>query len=673
MNPLRFRSLRGERDTQYGILPFATLAAVALLCVSAPAPAAEDEKSDGNLTTTEQCQKDFYSGENSIFKKDDRNTLRPEFDPNVNCERNKGGETLSHNATVLDKNMRLGRGIVDKPMAFPEMQKTGACRLAYEAVERLFRKFADEQREYCDNLNAKWKEANHCGGLEKACKKEYETLRDLNKDYAAALTEQKKRAGAYLESIAKAAATAKDKYQYDLDKITQAMDEAKLPVKSTDKTAPKTTMVDKLAALKVKPSNGNITTQTGEPAKALEEYYKLLKGEEALPVATHPKESHAPKSLIQEEELAAVMLKTFHEKMNARLTSYRDSLRQAYESFSRQLAQIDKNGSTNGSQLSQTLKGITPAAAGAGSLAEKMVKGNGSSSGGSTPSVSGGSSRAPVAEAAAVAGLGALAAKSFGSASSPAPAAKELPAAEFPATKSGGEKAEVSNFGDRPGGGKAAADRAVAADAGATPDKAEAAHAGAEPGVYSGGGFSDGSSRSISSGKKRGATMETPAVAATVEAGGAGTADGFGGSFAAHLEPKPSTKSAGASPGAEVANLLGQMKNLFNFDEGSPTGGPAGAGPNMGGTPPALGNSDPNTPVADGGEAPSPEGEEAATVAEQDDHGGSTEATIHRGGLERPGNPFGRTDMSLFARVRQRHHRCMERGLVLYGLKERVE
>lgn len=176
---------------------------------------------------------------------------------------------------------------------------------------------------------------------------------------------------------------------------------------------------------------------------------------------------------------------------------------------------------------------------------------------------------------------------------------------------------------------------------------------GANPAV-----FSSGASFKQNGFKPR-ATKASGATAGDL--GGGGKSDDSLKPFGGELLAGPAPKKVDAS--GDVSSLLGQMKDLFNFDDtGGMPGGSEGmpdlgqAGPFTGeeGAVPGEGSADEFTGV-EGGEE-----ESGRQFASQEDEiiGSTTQVRAYLGGIETP----------LFKRVKSRHKRCMEKGLVILGL-----
>lgn len=132
------------------------------------------------------------------------------------------------------------------------------------------------------------------------------------------------------------------------------------------------------------------------------------------------------------------------------------------------------------------------------------------------------------------------------------------------------------------------------------------------------------------------------------------TPDEVPASFGGELKPGPRPKKDDGM--GEVSSLLGQMKNLFNFDEG------LGMDPMAGGMP-----LDPNAAFRD----PATSSGGGSTGGEEyygDSSEPSEESVGEEGEIEQASGAIGGVTISLFSRVHNRHRICMEKGLVLNGI-----
>lgn len=116
------------------------------------------------------------------------------------------------------------------------------------------------------------------------------------------------------------------------------------------------------------------------------------------------------------------------------------------------------------------------------------------------------------------------------------------------------------------------------------------------------------------------------------------------------------SRAPSSSPAGDVTNLLGQMKSLFNFDEGGAAPGAPGSEGTFAGGAPLAGAvpGQPGEPSAVDLTSGETAGEEAPALAE-----GAHEDTGVQGATLATQND------SLFSRVHKRHRRCQERGLLV--------
>ncbi|MGZ3669822.1 MAG: hypothetical protein ACXWR4_07960 [Bdellovibrionota bacterium] len=643
----------------------AALAAAVLLCGFAHA-ADDSSNSMQQLLKDQQACKRMAATDPAMIYSDEHKKLKTDYDPDLNCSSNAGDETVSYNSAAVDQVTDLAK--LRLPFAREAhgpyfLRSLGACKLAYLGVRDVFESLSQARDDYCDSSSTALQTAKDCGAAaDKKCEAEWTAWREIQKSYVKTLYEKGPAAIQYLTALRIAAGDAKDSYQKDLDKLD--------PVFSHPaKNAPTDSLPDAPA---VKAANGNKATQQ---SNSLSDYYALLNGVGGASALTKVvANARVPSGitrqagpLISEEDVAAANVKKFGE---AFMKILHDSRVKATSIDQWVGSQLDKNGA-NGkpdsaikkvSKYAPTISETAPLAQGL--LKDKSGNGNGES--GASPAAAE-SGHEPIAEAAAVAGLGALAAKGFSSSKEGTSSSPEAPATAAPPA---GGKGEVANFADHTEAAAHAADHPAGTPssplAGAAKPEASAKVEAEGGGGFSGGG-TEGSSRMLAGKKIPGTASALPATG-SVEMGGAGTGD-LGASFTQNLEPKPRPSSAAAAnPGSEVANLLGQMKNLFNFDESPAPGGAPGAplpGGSLGGAEAA------NGPTAGGELQPAlppdaaPDAGETA-VAENPANPAVQADQLH-------GSPFGRSDTTLFDRVHLRHHRCMERGMVMYGLKERVE
>lgn len=662
MNPLRFRSLRRERKTNTPIRYCAVLTAMVALGVLAGPQARAIEDIQQVLVDQQAC-KHLTTDDASVIYSDELGTvLKTTYDPKANCDKNSGDENDSFNAAAVDRTAdlkRLRNDFASERHGREFLRSQGACRLAYQGIQDVYDTFYHLRETYCNETNSRLQTAKDCGApSDKNCEPDWKAVLATQKQYVKDINAQNIDAIKYLNALRHAASTARDAYQADLGKL-----ERYFTKRTKSATAP--TLTDSLPDdPSVKAANGNRDTQQ---SNSLQDYYALLHGIDLAPASGVRQTSsitHSSGKLIAEEDVAMNALKNYGDAFQKQLVGYREKA-EGLADWSSSL--ISKNG-LNGPAGDSPVKKLTnyaPDITTSAGAAQKLL-GNDTTG----AAISGAASHAPIAAMAAAAGLGALAVKSFGSADKSAAGSSS----EAPALPNGTGKNEMpatTNLTDPTADQRSAATGKPGPVLGGTTvpvAKADPANAGPVSGNVSN-SFSSGEGSSRMLAGRRSAATGAPASTTAETGGGIPVAD-LGSSFTQNLEPKPSPKAPAQSPGSEVANLLGQMKNLFNFDEPPPGGGgaPGGGAPMPGGGAPDVGAG--GSPALGGGDMPGG-GPDAPAQAMAD--AGESPA----GGASAPdqahGSPFGRIDTSLFQRVRARHHRCMERGLVLYGLKERVE
>lgn len=225
-----------------------------------------------------------------------------------------------------------------------------------------------------------------------------------------------------------------------------------------------------------------------------------------------------------------------------------------------------------------------------------------------------------------------------------AAAGSSLPSGQAPAAQVAQETAGLDST-NLLGEGGAVATKPLdvannAAAAGAKTESFETAAAGAN-GIFS------SSSASIKNGGKI-RPDKKPNLAGPVAAPDEAAPGAFGGD----LRPSPRPKKDDGM--GEVSSLLGQMKNLFNFDEG--------AGMEGGGIPapapfPGASSRDPASDTY------SSSGEEYGGSEEYAESDAPAEEEVVQGS-----GVMGANGSTLFKRVHERHRVCMEKGWVLSGL-----
>ncbi len=624
MIPLRFRSLLSRRARQFEFQSWAppTLALVLLLILSGQRSLAASDSIEAQKQHLAACNK--Y--ELSIYKADGSSSIKDEFNADMRCELNAGGELKSHNAEAI-----VQAGIAKKRPKFFDgrfdetaLKNNGICRITYQEIKDAYDRYMNLTSDFCEKSISTQTNAEKCGLITKECHSEWEAFGKVQSDYADKLTATVIQFDAHVDPLSIGLKSAQKNYEKDLRIVEKAVTD--LPESSAAADEPLTIP----ESPDVNPSNGSKITST------YREYLDALR-RPALEFVKKP-------TLIEEETIARNNLKDFQRKFDSLLARQRQAVTKSAEGISNDLKQADKNGSAPGtgdrinqlSTISGATQGLTQSPAAAASPLAAIT----------APASSAAGLAAAAGASAMASNLGSL--KS--GAATEAPAASMAPPAEAPSL-------QVASFNDHASGtglehGSMANNTKIEPPQGNAP----------EAGVYSPPTSNSESASRMPSGKKA-LRAEAP-VAPGANGGDTKTEESLN-SFHQTLDPHPVSKRPAESPGSEVANLLGQMKNLFNFDEVSPTGGAPGMSASGRAAPTAT---DGNAPVAGAPEqdAAAPEearGEANETVAE------NPKNQEH----EVQANPYGKLDTTLFKRIRARHQRCMERGLVLYGLKERVE
>lgn len=644
MKALRFRSF-AERISQIGFLFFA--------CALAGGNAFGSESLDELKQFAKDCKESARKDNDlAVFVSRSDNTLKEDFDPAKQCVANRDGDTpaplVSHNhAMVKPEDWRGRPAFLLKAPDEKDVRKLGACNLVYLTIRDLGKRYRSMSEEQCTEIQRKWKAVADCGNTKK-CEEPYNELILTVGEQKKALKELQNAAEKYLTKAGKGSHDAKREYEKDLEKLKIELD--KLAKAKRDGDKPATETLGKMERVpdrsELKPSNGN------SRLKSLGEYLAYLSpteiNAEISGVIVPPEQMGA--GLIREHVTAEEDAAKYREKMLKRLADATDRL----EKWEPKLDTMLKNAQGMKSASENPLTKLPDGASALGALgAGKGMTGNPTP----TPNLTGGASMAPSLAAVAAAGAAGAALSKFGGSSASSGEASP-----------DGFQAPVTNQGVHGPGSSPLTGSAPVADSGSGLNGLTAipeAKAGQEKapeaagGNYPAFGASDGSSR-MASGSRKPAGKGPAAAAPKLDAASEESLSAFG---AGGMTPRSASKSGNSpSPGAEVANLLGQMKNLFNFDEGGGMGaGPMGAGPMPGGPGAAPGAPGGAVASADHGEGDSEyeEGEEEGAYGEE---GGAVQAA-----------QFGRVDTTLFARVRVRHTRAMERGLVLYQLGERVE
>ena len=665
MKPLRFRSLCCVRNSVQSYLVLRSGLSTLFFVLSLSLPSVHSRADSPNPSDPEQCRKRFSDGRNTIYTSSENHTLKLDFDPDQNCKKNAGNEVLSHNASAIESAPELKgskKEFSSTEKNVDALKTIGACRLAYEGIREIF-DFQLKQREsYCEKMYEAFQEAKSCGAgvPEKKCQKEWEAYAKSHRRFAEEINLYRRKTRTYLQSLEKATSRAKDKYEEDLRRIEQTFSRRSVQINRADLEAAAPDSVPD-----VLPANGNLATQG---SNSLKDYFELLRGNDFHSPATRyaPMDKAANRGdLIVEQWKALQKLKAFREALLNSLDDQQDIATNAARWVTTQLNAVDRNGNAGG------ILGSVPEITNSTQLATQLLNGRQNSPGAAAPPVISGASHAPLAEIAAVGAIGAMAARSLSAASQAGSAGTSPDPAAATTNNTHPANPETTKFFPQDSGKtereKDHSENPIAKLEG----KADAHKSDAEsPSPGQPLGAMDGSSRTPSGKRNRSNPFNNTPSSGENSGTGVVGGDGFGSSFSTNLDPKPAPKNNASNPTTEVANLLGQMKNLFNFDEQGP--GAAFAGPS--GSPgPGATSADPASPNSPGPPSDSNPMAESEPLPE-----GSSELAQNSAEVPMKENPqtqslFGKIEVNLFQRVRSRHHRCMERGLVLYELKERVE
>lgn len=560
--------------------------------------------------------------------------LKSDYDGDKQCTYNRSGEPTSHNGRqTISKNWPADLEHVDEK----HLANLGACKRAYFTIGATFKYLKELRKDYCNELQEKLAKAQNCdhGSITLACKKDWLALKETSDQFNGKVSFSKQQIKAFIADEIKGVQNVKKLYVNDLDSIIKQRQSSRSIVRKADPAATENEECgSSIGASKVLAINGGVGS--------CDEYLKLLiKGDTSVASALRLKPGSGKKAYRNAGELIREQ-----EKADENLTAALGLI----ELFGSDLSSAQFSANTIKEQLEEAERRNSPhkivktddisGAANVANNANGLFKNNGSSI---SPAAA-----APLALAAA--GASAIASRGFGSSSG---AGSSPPAQAVPPTPPsiGDLGGKTSDTGGGGGVGNTDPGRPT------SPDDTAKIEDPAAPMDFT----TVGSSRDLAT--KKSDSGVKPASSGPASGGGSGSDDAFG-SFVPKLDPKPVPKSTPSNPGNEVANLLGQMKNLFNFDEPMP-GSNEFAGP-----PPLPSNSipalpDPNAEMP-GMEDPGAGGEVAEGETSTTEEGGASSEEVQA-------NPLGKIDVTLFKRVRDYHTKSMERGLVLYNLKERVE
>lgn len=629
MIPLQFRSLPKERTRNFAFAILA-LRVMAMLCASLEANAAKGfEKSYSELA--QDCVTARTSRGIGDFK--------TSGDGSTECVYNKGLEFSTagievdaYNATVLNgqentiSTYRENFGFKEEAPVGP----MGACRLAYLSIDDVRKAYQVKSSEICNKVATSLSEAMECTSknASEKCPDKWAEAKNTIESSSRELTDFQNNANKYFNFTYGKAKWVFDKYNTDKAKFCTTALKPKAAANNCFNTSFLGTP---------------ITASSGYSNSCIEYKSRLIN----MPIATisgtfldpnAPIAGQCAKgSLIAEQEEA-------YKKVDLLKGKLADQIKDLNSTFAgyRNIAENELKHSENLDSVGPGMKEVTQTASTAAPAITGMLHPE------SALSTGGGTSPTPpsLATLAAAGAVGAAAANSFKGAASRNPGSFEPPARNSQAAPN-----TTSLASPLAKESETALKKASEEDANGV--KADTSKF--EEGVsFNANNVGDGASRALAS---KGKSAGGPATSAS--GGKVGGEDSMG-DFRPNLAPRPNPKAS--NPSGEVANLLGQMKNLFNFDDAGGMGGAMGGGmPNTSFVPEASASNEGEgeTPaeeaVAEGEEESAPEvGEEAEAPTEQ-------------------ASPFGKKDVTLFARVRTRHAHCLEKGLVYYGDRRRLE
>jgi hypothetical protein len=281
VNPLRFRSLRGEGNFK-SRLPSCALVGVAMLFAVGDARAA---KAPTNLLPDPSACKLLNNDPRSIYERNGT-TLKREYDPDVQCALNAGNESDSHNAQAITPDVASYRSaFVSTSM---DLKNLGACKATYGGIREVFDAVADLQTSFCDNFETSFSALKSCDGK---CSAEYTAYKNVFTKHAQNLQNKQRQLNFYLESLSKAAVRAEEKYKQD-----------KQDLEATNQARSNAPLGDSIAdAPNVKASSGNQISQTAPAGTSLDRYLEELRGLKPI-TALNTAIQHP--SLIAEEDSA---------------------------------------------------------------------------------------------------------------------------------------------------------------------------------------------------------------------------------------------------------------------------------------------------------------------------------------------------------------------------------
>jgi hypothetical protein len=513
-------------------------------------------------------------------------------------------------------------------------RKLGSCEATLEAVKLSYLTLRNERIRTCGSV---YQELNRQAACvrhpdRQDCLPHLQQMIDRYKDGNDTLMAAAANAAEFVNRFPKLNEQALTRYRADLAKLREHFSAERQPASM----GPASLLRAHSELPPVDPANGG--------APNVEEYFRLLQGDAAAAPgqqglsSTFRARSGEPRPSSNEGPLPV-------EQENARAlaSSFAEKLRKFRSEDSRAFG--ERLGKFNAALKNRKDK-TTP---GAGN---EWVQGAGAVGGLAGPLINRGGAGAPPPAAAAVAtglsgspipalGAAALAGAAVGSAASRSQAGGPMtpPAPGTPA-----QNPNTTNLFEAAG----APDLPAQFNAESPATGAEGS--GAEEGI--GGNFVPPSAPPMASGgasfQGEGSTRSSKQDV-SVAPSEAGAGDDMLTAFSGDLKPAPGPKKADAM--GDVTSLLGQMKNLFNFEDDLGMG--AAGGPLFSSqAPPPPGGRDPAGSWGPGGT-----GENYS-----EDYPYEDESLVQASGA------IGERNISLFRRIHDRHRSCQERGLVLNGI-----
>lgn len=649
----RFSSLRKNRRnfSLLGMVPqVGILFAFALLSPYALA----DSEAVGRLT--ENCSSVFKSDQ---FKKikvgKDEIRIDQLDDQNIAkyCAQNGFNEALlkfgsKHNELSSAEKDKLKKFSL-RPGEEISLNKVGACEIAYESVRAINRELTAFGENICNKKAGIEDRVSSCldvGDSQESCisklKLSIEELETLGRNLSARDGPQKKLA-TFFGSVRESLDRVLSDYRTDGEVLNQ------LSVSDRQKTS---IYSHPLFLRSINSADFN--------ARNLDEYFAFIgKNGIASSVKSHTRRGNLPRysfkkvdqaHLANEIIVAADFLDQYRERVNNLFEkTWSPKSQESLANYKERLSQIQASV-RDAKGLGDSLKSYGPGAI----TAVQPLLNRGTQTGTNLGAAGGLTGVGTVATLGAAAALGSQIAsgRSSGSLSDSLP----KPQAPAPVAGVGGTKLTDSVFGNEDKSSPSNTNKLDTPETAEKTENAPAATTAMAPGspVFSSGGSF------LQPGMKPKNNRPSSSDASPVSAGKSEEPlKGFGGELLSGPPPKKVDTSG------DVSSLLGQMKDLFNFDDTPPM--PEGGDPfnDMGASSDLAANVGddsllPETSDYDSGGDYQQEGSRGRNYASKEEEilGEKSQMPSYLGGKETP----------LFKRVKTRHKLCMERGLVVLGL-----